>query len=320
MIQTGQEILDDFIRQNEDTIKEKLGFVPGWYELSQLVRKLGKKFNGIDDMCFYLALSRSEKEVRRFMARVLEMTPESFPTFEYSLSKYWKGQKPNSAFEDQDDADDFENSPYLSAISGRVYENRKFGESADLKEAKESSQWKKQQAMRTVENSTDISGYEPITERSQMRSLCNYCRPIYGDEIVGTVTEQGHVTLHRSTCAIPETAIKMSQTAPAMQSLTDPEEFISGSRVIPASWTSMEKNRVYPVEIEVKARDRRFLLSDASIVVSAKAFITDTWSKTIGTVAVLRYSVEMSDLHQLEELVAAILAIEGVFSCDRING
>ncbi|CAN0068743.1 unnamed protein product [Heterosigma akashiwo] len=93
---------------------------------------------------------------------------------------------------------------------------------------------------------------------------------------------------------------------------------VGEAKVIAVKWMEMEKNRVYPIDLEVKARDRRFLLSDASTVVSSKAFITDTWSKTIGIVAILRYTVELNDLEHLNDLVESILSIDGVISCQRL--
>eukprot|EP00638_Chattonella_subsalsa_P019242 CAMPEP_0117871158 /NCGR_PEP_ID=MMETSP0950-20121206/10333_1 /TAXON_ID=44440 /ORGANISM="Chattonella subsalsa, Strain CCMP2191" /LENGTH=862 /DNA_ID=CAMNT_0005723711 /DNA_START=12 /DNA_END=2601 /DNA_ORIENTATION=+ len=306
LIQKGQEILDDFMRQYKDIIQERKGNVPDWFELSRLVKNRAKKFEGIDDLCFHLALATSEIDIRKSMSKVLNIPWDEFTPFEHSPKDYWHGQEKGSEPPVLEPSD-------FSKYTGSQANKEKSISSSFLHELEEISAWKKNEALKSAPYSTKLPEELLVfDEKRKMRSLCSYCKPVWGDEILGTRDEKGETTLHMSTCPIV-----VSDTEAASE---HGDESAPDMEIVPVKWTDADRNRIYTVDLEVKARDRRFLLSDASIVVSAKAFITDTWSKTIGIVAILRYSVELSDLDHLNELIESVLSIDGVISCQRLMG
>jgi len=71
-------------------------------------------------------------------------------------------------------------------------------------------------------------------------------------------------------------------------------------------------------ELQVFCDDRKFLLRDVSNVVALMADIESTQSQTINQVAMLQYRVSVTDIGELEQLIAAIEEVPGVISVERI--
>jgi len=324
LVAHGQEVLHGFMAQYRAQIQEARGSVPGWFELGELVRAHGgQRFKDLDDLCFYLALATGERDVRRVMAKMMRLDRSVF-------------RGPFLALHGADaDADGLEadGRPKLELweFPNPEQERAKSVYSTYQHELEEISEFQKSSSMaHDMALDRELSDGDQYS-RNKIRNLCPYCNPIWGDEIIGTLDQRGRITLHRENCPLPKTLTranpsgsKTEMESAAARSAANETEWsaaaaaVGEAKVIAVKWMEMEKNRVYPIDLEVKARDRRFLLSDASTVVSSKAFITDTWSKTIGIVAILRYTVELNDLEHLNDLVESILSIDGVISCQRL--
>lgn len=133
--------------------------------------------------------------------------------------------------------------------------------------------------------------------------LARCCMPVPGDNIVGFITRNQGVSVHRTDC----------------QNMIDLQKSQS-ERVIPVQWTS--DKGLFLVKVQVEALDRQHLLSDVTRVLSDHG--VNILSGTIATgddrVATSQFTFEMADPQHLNTLLAAIRKIDGVFDVYRITG
>ncbi|MFU0558126.1 RelA/SpoT family protein [Gardnerella vaginalis] len=133
--------------------------------------------------------------------------------------------------------------------------------------------------------------------------LARCCMPVPGDNIVGFITRNQGVSVHRTYC----------------QNMIDLQKSQS-ERVIPVQWTS--DKGLFLVKVQVEALDRQHLLSDVTRVLSDHG--VNILSGTIATgddrVATSQFTFEMADPQHLNTLLAAIRKIDGVFDVYRITG
>lgn len=133
--------------------------------------------------------------------------------------------------------------------------------------------------------------------------LARCCMPVPGDDIVGFITRNQGVSVHRTDC----------------QNMIDLQKS-QLERVIPVQWTS--DKGLFLVKVQVEALDRQHLLSDVTRVLSDHG--VNILSGTIATgddrVATSQFTFEMADPQHLNTLLAAIRKIDGVFDVYRITG
>lgn len=133
--------------------------------------------------------------------------------------------------------------------------------------------------------------------------LARCCMPVPGDNIIGFITRNQGVSVHRTDC----------------QNMLDLQKTQS-ERVIPVQWTS--DKGLFLVKVQVEALDRQHLLSDVTRVLSDHG--VNILSGTIATgndrVATSQFTFEMADPQHLATLLAAIRKIDGVFDVYRITG
>ena len=133
--------------------------------------------------------------------------------------------------------------------------------------------------------------------------LARCCTPVPGDDIIGFITRNQGVSVHRTDC----------------QNMLDLEKR-QPERVIPVEWTSTKG--LFMVKIQVEALDRRNLLSDVTRVLSDHGvnIISGTIATGSDRVATSQFSFEMADPQHLNSLLAAVRKIDGVFDVYRITG
>ena len=133
--------------------------------------------------------------------------------------------------------------------------------------------------------------------------LARCCTPVPGDDIVGFITRNQGVSVHRTDC---QNMIDLQRRQP--------------ERVIPVQWTST--TGLFMVKIQVEALDRPHLLSDVTRVLSDHG--VNIMSGNIATgadrVAISQFSFEMADPQHLNTLLSAVRKIDGVFDVYRITG
>ncbi|MEK0306757.1 RelA/SpoT family protein [Bifidobacterium favimelis] len=133
--------------------------------------------------------------------------------------------------------------------------------------------------------------------------LARCCTPVPGDEIVGFITRNQGVSVHRADC----------------QNLLDLEKK-QPERIVEVSWTS--KQGTFMVQIQVEALDRPHLLSDITQVLADHGVNILSGSQSTGRdrVAVSQFVFEMADPQHLNTLLSAVRKIDGVFDAYRLTG
>lgn len=133
--------------------------------------------------------------------------------------------------------------------------------------------------------------------------LSRCCMPVPGDQIIGFITRNQGVSVHRTDC---QNMIDLKNKQP--------------ERVVEVEWTSTKG--LFMVKIQVEALDRRNLLSDVTRVLSDHGvnIISGTIATGSDRVATSQFSFEMADPQHLNTLLAAVRKIDGVFDVYRLTG
>lgn len=133
--------------------------------------------------------------------------------------------------------------------------------------------------------------------------LARCCMPVPGDQIIGFITRNQGVSVHRTDC---QNMIDLKNKQP--------------ERVVEVEWTSTKG--LFMVKIQVEALDRRNLLSDVTRVLSDHGvnIISGTIATGFDRVATSQFSFEMADPQHLNTLLAAVRKIDGVFDVYRLTG
>lgn len=133
--------------------------------------------------------------------------------------------------------------------------------------------------------------------------LARCCMPVPGDNIIGFITRNEGVSVHRVDCL---NMINLQRKEP--------------ERVVEVEWTSAKG--LFMVKIQVEALDRPHLLSDVTRVLSDHGVNILSGSIATGSdrVATSQFSFEMADLQHLNTLLSAVRKIDGVFDVYRLTG
>jgi GTP pyrophosphokinase len=129
-------------------------------------------------------------------------------------------------------------------------------------------------------------------------SSAKCCKPLPADAIVGYLTCDHGVTIHRQTCAF---ILRLPQSR--------------RNRLLNAQWGN-QQNTV--VDIEVEAHDRQGLLRDISdLFIREQVNASKVNTMTRNHLAFMQFSMEMADLGQLSQLLALIEQIPQVITARR---
>jgi GTP pyrophosphokinase len=133
--------------------------------------------------------------------------------------------------------------------------------------------------------------------------LAKCCTPVPGDPIVGFVTRGSGVSVHRQDCS------NLAELR------TEPD------RVIDVEWAPTAAS-MFLVQIQVEALDRSRLLSDVTRVLSDHHvnILAANVSTSRDRVALSRFTFEMADPTHLDNVIAAVRRVEGVFDAYRVTG
>ena len=133
--------------------------------------------------------------------------------------------------------------------------------------------------------------------------LARCCMPVPGDNIIGFITRNQGVSVHRTDC---QNMIDLKNKQP--------------ERVVEVEWTSTKG--LFMVRIQVEALDRQHLLSDVTRVLADHGVNILSGSQATGSdrVAISQFSFEMADPQHLNRLLAAVRKIDGVFDVYRVTG
>ena len=139
-------------------------------------------------------------------------------------------------------------------------------------------------------------------ESGLLTTLAKCCKPAPPDLIAGFVTRERGVSIHRQGCSDFEHLAKQA-----------PE------KVLPASWTALDANQVFAIDIEVRANDRSGLLRDVSDALARyKVNVTAVQMQTRNLEASMRFTLEMKKVDELPRVLAGVAEVKGVASVARI--
>lgn len=150
--------------------------------------------------------------------------------------------------------------------------------------------------------SGDKNGVLVDGESGLLTTLAKCCKPAPPDLIIGFVTRERGVSIHRQGCSDFEHLAKQA-----------PE------KVLPASWTALDANQVFAIDIEVRANDRNGLLRDVSDALARyKVNVTAVQMHTRDLEASMRFTLEMKKVDELPRVLAGVAEVKGVASVARI--
>ena len=150
--------------------------------------------------------------------------------------------------------------------------------------------------------SGDKNGVLVDGESGLLTTLAKCCKPAPPDLIIGFVTRERGVSIHRQGCSDFEHLAKQS-----------PE------KVLPASWAVLDANQVFAIDIEIRANDRSGLLRDVSDALARyKVNVTAVQMQTRNLEASMRFTLEMKKVDELPRVLAGVAEVKGVASVARI--
>src|ERR1700676_4148978 len=185
-------------------------------------------------------------------------------------------------------------------FSARQVLVRHFGEPG--KEPEKSAEGAPPTLVNTVKRMLGF-GEAPLIVKGQddllvFRAKC--CNPIPGDDIIGYVTRGRGVAVHTRTC-------------PNVQNL-----LYQAERRIAVEWGSGSE-ATFPVQLQVRAKDRAGLLADITAVISeAGSNIRQLESRPDKQNARVDASLEIANKRQLEAILAGLRRITGVYGVERV--
>ena len=141
-----------------------------------------------------------------------------------------------------------------------------------------------------------VEGYDDIKVRM---SRC--CVPVPGDDILGFVTINSGISIHRSDCL----NVKIDNK--------------KGERIVDVSW-AINRHTGSIVWLEIEAIDRPYLLRDATIAISdngGNILVAKSLTNSKRIVSLL-FQIELSDNIQLESILTDSKDIENVFNARRV--
>lgn len=138
-------------------------------------------------------------------------------------------------------------------------------------------------------------------ENNLMTVLAKCCKPAPPDPIVGFITRGRGISIHRSAC---KSLKKLSASAP--------------ERLIAAHWGE-QNSGVFPIEIEVIARDRTHLLRDISDIFNRERLnVIAVQSQTRELRAMMRFTVEVHHTQEMNRVLSRLMDVAGVVEARRL--
>ena len=139
-------------------------------------------------------------------------------------------------------------------------------------------------------------------EDGLMTTLAKCCKPAPPDDIVGFVTRERGISVHRKTC-------------PSFQHLAEQ----TPEKVLDASWAALQEGQVFAVDVEIRAQDRAGLLRDVSDALARhKLNVTAVQTQSRDLEASMRFTLEVKQVNDLPRVLASLGDVKGVLSVTRL--
>ena len=146
-------------------------------------------------------------------------------------------------------------------------------------------------------------GFEISGVGNLLTSLAACCNPLPGDAIVGYITRNRGVTVHRQDC---RNALRLRAQSP--------------ERLVEVNWTR-GADAAYPVQLAITAYDRQGLLRDITgLLADAKLNVlaVNTSTDKSEHIATLTLTVEVADIQSLSQVMARINQLPNVIDVRRV--
>ena len=148
--------------------------------------------------------------------------------------------------------------------------------------------------------SSKIGVYVPGVESMKM-SIAQCCLPVYGDDIVGNITQGDGVKVHRAECRNVK---------------------VEGARLIQVKWEEENTERQYDCKLTVLAHDRNFLVTDIVTTVSQSKAPMVKFNATVNQemlLSTIKMTIQVHNLEQLRTLIANLKKVDSVITVEREN-
>ncbi|WP_274571094.1 bifunctional (p)ppGpp synthetase/guanosine-3',5'-bis(diphosphate) 3'-pyrophosphohydrolase [Neisseria leonii] len=139
-------------------------------------------------------------------------------------------------------------------------------------------------------------------EGGLMTTLAKCCKPAPPDDITGFVTRERGISVHRSNCP---SLHHLARTSP--------------DKVLPAAWADSVSDRIFAVDIEIRAQDRAGLLRDVSDALARhKINVTGVQTQSRDLEACMRFTLEVKQVGDLPRVLLGLSEVKGVSSVSRL--
>ncbi|MDO5686155.1 MAG: bifunctional (p)ppGpp synthetase/guanosine-3',5'-bis(diphosphate) 3'-pyrophosphohydrolase [Neisseria sp.] len=139
-------------------------------------------------------------------------------------------------------------------------------------------------------------------ESGLLTVLAKCCKPAPPDAIIGFVTRERGISIHRQGCASFEHLANQH-----------PE------KILPATWSAGQSQNVFAIDLEIYAHDRNGLLRDVSEVLSRnKINVTGVQTRTKDQMATMLFTVEVRQVEELPRVLANLMEIKNILTVRRM--
>ena len=148
--------------------------------------------------------------------------------------------------------------------------------------------------------SSKIGVYVPGIDSMKM-SIAQCCLPVYGDEIVGYITQGEGVKVHRCDCHNVKE---------------------KGARLINVLWDEEDPDKLYDCNLTILAHDRNFLVTDLVTTVSQSKAPMVKINATVNQetlISTIKMTIQIHNLEQLRTLLANVKKVDSIISVERDN-
>ncbi|MEE2884852.1 MAG: bifunctional (p)ppGpp synthetase/guanosine-3',5'-bis(diphosphate) 3'-pyrophosphohydrolase [Chloroflexota bacterium] len=153
--------------------------------------------------------------------------------------------------------------------------------------------------VQSVPSTSPASGIQVLGVGDLLTRMAKCCNPINGEKIIGYITRNRGITVHKELC---------------MNIVAETER----ERLVPVNWGRTEV--LYPVRIKLDAWDRVGLLMDVTSLVSGEGVnIASCVSEEIDDLSVISLTVFTKGIDQLSRLFSKLESVKGIVSVTRVS-
>lgn len=157
---------------------------------------------------------------------------------------------------------------------------------------------------RKLNNKSDSQSIKVSGVGNLLTTIASCCKPVPGDEIIGFITRERGVSVHRKDCT---NILNL--------------EFEKQDHLISVEWSDQD-HQIFEISLIIEAIDRTGLLRDISNVLSdmkVNVISVQTMSNKDTQVADMKIIIEVQDLGQLQKVSDKIMQVSNVFKVYRQN-